>query len=227
MMPSKYAQILSDLKTLYLSDPRPWLVGFSGGTDSTLLLKVTADVLGERVLAVTASSETYPKEELKEAREIAGYLGVKHKIIKTGEWEDVHFLDYLVHAICFVFDENPFTSLGAATGTDDIMYSLYTYPEWQMGHDVPLHTRVYSEIRFIAVNPEIFIRIHISIPQYSKNLMTMGDELYAKIWHPSNCHNFISSDTLSQFNQENCNSLEQASRHPLPDGQDSLQQTSI
>ena len=47
------------------------VVAFSGGTDSTLLLKVAADALGERVLAVTASSETYPKEELKEAREIA------------------------------------------------------------------------------------------------------------------------------------------------------------
>ena len=85
--------------------------------------------------------------------------------VYEGKTEDVHFLDDLVHAICFVFDENPFTSLGAATGTDDIMYSLYTYPEWQMGHDVPLHTRVYSEIRFMAVNPEVFIRIHISIPQ--------------------------------------------------------------
>ncbi|MCX5641796.1 MAG: TIGR00268 family protein, partial [Candidatus Omnitrophica bacterium] len=44
------------------------VVAFSGGADSTLLLKVAVDALGGRVLAVTASSETYSKEELKEAR---------------------------------------------------------------------------------------------------------------------------------------------------------------
>ncbi len=67
------------------------VVAFSGGADSTLLLKVAADALGERVLAVTAFSETYPKEELKEAGKIARFLGVKHKIVKTGEWEDARF----------------------------------------------------------------------------------------------------------------------------------------
>jgi uncharacterized protein len=40
------------------------VVAFSGGVDSTFLLKVAHDILGDKVLAVTANSETYPKREL-------------------------------------------------------------------------------------------------------------------------------------------------------------------
>jgi len=80
---SRLIRILKEIKGV--------VVAFSGGADSTLLLKVAADALGERVLAVTAFSETYPKEELKEAGKIARFLGVKHKIVKTGEWEDARF----------------------------------------------------------------------------------------------------------------------------------------
>ena len=42
-------------------------VAFSSGVDSTYLLKVAHDVLGERAIAVTASSCSFPKRELKEA----------------------------------------------------------------------------------------------------------------------------------------------------------------
>ncbi|HIE05880.1 MAG TPA: ATP-dependent sacrificial sulfur transferase LarE [bacterium (Candidatus Stahlbacteria)] len=69
------------------------VVAYSGGVDSTLLLKVAKDVLGDRVLAVTARSETYPKEELKSARAIARRLKVKHKIIKTEETKDANFIN--------------------------------------------------------------------------------------------------------------------------------------
>ena len=44
------------------------LVAFSGGVDSTFLLRVARDVLGKNVFAVIASSETYPKREKEEAR---------------------------------------------------------------------------------------------------------------------------------------------------------------
>lgn len=62
------------------------VVAFSGGVDSTLLLKGAIDALGrERVLAVTADSETYPSSELQEAIAIAQQLGVQHKVIETSE----------------------------------------------------------------------------------------------------------------------------------------------
>jgi len=62
------------------------VVAFSGGVDSTLLLKVALDELGsENVLAVTADSETYPASELAEAKELAEQMGVRHQVIVTSE----------------------------------------------------------------------------------------------------------------------------------------------
>ncbi|TXC90623.1 ATP-dependent sacrificial sulfur transferase LarE [Metabacillus litoralis] len=62
------------------------VVAFSGGVDSTFLLKVAVDTLGtENVLAVTADSETYPSSELQEAKELAGKIGAKHRVIETSE----------------------------------------------------------------------------------------------------------------------------------------------
>ncbi|KXG78409.1 NH(3)-dependent NAD(+) synthetase [Fervidicola ferrireducens] len=64
------------------------IVAFSGGVDSTFLLKVCLDVLGkENVLAVTARSSTYPARELKEAEELAQSFGANHEIIVSEELE--------------------------------------------------------------------------------------------------------------------------------------------
>lgn len=68
------------------------LVAFSGGVDSTLLLKVASDVLGKNVLAVIASSETYPGNETMDARKLARRLKVRHKVISTHELDNPDFL---------------------------------------------------------------------------------------------------------------------------------------
>jgi uncharacterized protein len=60
-------------------------VAFSGGVDSTFLLKVAKDVLGDDVLAVTATSPTYPESELKEARRLAESIGVEHLMVDSNE----------------------------------------------------------------------------------------------------------------------------------------------
>ncbi|GAF79910.1 unnamed protein product, partial [marine sediment metagenome] len=68
------------------------VVAFSGGADSTLLLKVCLQVLGsDRVLAVTASSPTLPRSELDEAAALARELGARHVIITTEELRDERF----------------------------------------------------------------------------------------------------------------------------------------
>jgi len=74
-----------------LKDLQSVLVAYSGGTDSTFLLKVAADVLGDRVTAVTASSETYTMRELEEARQTAVAIGVPHIVVYTNELDDPHF----------------------------------------------------------------------------------------------------------------------------------------
>lgn len=69
------------------------LVAFSGGVDSTFLLKVASEELGENVLAVVARSETYPEREVRTAARMARELGVKHLLIKTEEIENPKFAE--------------------------------------------------------------------------------------------------------------------------------------
>jgi len=61
------------------------VIGFSGGVDSTLLFAMAAGVLGDRALAVTATSETYPERELHEAESLAAHLGGRHRVIISEE----------------------------------------------------------------------------------------------------------------------------------------------
>lgn len=67
------------------------LVAFSGGVDSTFLLKVASDSLKDHVLAVTSDSPTITRKELAFSKEIAEKINVKHLIIKTDELNQENF----------------------------------------------------------------------------------------------------------------------------------------
>jgi NH3-dependent NAD+ synthetase len=56
-------------------------IGFSGGVDSSFLLKVSTDVLGDRVLAITVNSMFHPKRELKDAVMFAKKLKAHHIVL--------------------------------------------------------------------------------------------------------------------------------------------------
>jgi len=87
------------------------LVAFSGGVDSTLLLKVASLVLPkDKLLAVTANSAAYPKEELLNASSIARRLGVRHKVIATYELKEKSFIANPVNR-CYFCKYELFSSL--------------------------------------------------------------------------------------------------------------------
>lgn len=76
---------LSRLETVLRARPKA-VVAFSGGVDSTLLLRVARDVLGPKhVVAVTGVSETYTDDEKRAAERFARRLGVEHVLIETAE----------------------------------------------------------------------------------------------------------------------------------------------
>src|SRR5437867_2287610 len=68
------------------------VVAFSGGVDSTFVLRVAHDVLGDRVIAVTALSESLPTGELEEAQKLSRQIGVRHVVLRTFETEDQNYL---------------------------------------------------------------------------------------------------------------------------------------
>ena len=67
-------------------------VAFSGGVDSTFVLKVAHDELGERAVAVTAVSESLATGELEEAQKLAAQIGARHVTFRTQETTDPRYL---------------------------------------------------------------------------------------------------------------------------------------
>jgi len=66
----------------------PMVIGFSGGADSTLLLKTAVDALGEGALAVTTVSASLPERERREAIELAREIGARHLLVESDEFDD-------------------------------------------------------------------------------------------------------------------------------------------
>jgi len=82
---------LQNLKKILLN-MQSVLIAYSGGLDSTFLVKVASDVLGDKVLAVTAVSAAYPVKEVKAAKDLIKKLKVKHIVIKTKELSNRKFI---------------------------------------------------------------------------------------------------------------------------------------
>jgi uncharacterized protein len=79
----KYQQLQQSLQQL-----ESVVVAFSGGVDSTFLLKVAANVIGpDKVLALTATSPTYPSFEFEQSQKLAQQIGVEQLVIESNELE--------------------------------------------------------------------------------------------------------------------------------------------
>jgi uncharacterized protein len=75
----------------------PLAIAFSGGADSTLLLKVALDELGkDKVIALIGVSETFPKSEREQAVELAEHLGARHIELMTKELDTSAFAENTV-----------------------------------------------------------------------------------------------------------------------------------
>jgi len=86
------------------------IVAYSGGVDSSFLLYICKKVLGDKVLAVTATSATYTKEELEFAKKFTKKYKIKHLIIKTSEFKNKNFLKNLPNR-CFYCKKELFSKL--------------------------------------------------------------------------------------------------------------------
>jgi uncharacterized protein len=99
------------------------LIAFSGGADSTYLLKVASEELGGKVLAVTARSETYPEKEVRAATRMAETLGISPLLIKTEEIDNPKFAENSPLR-CYYCKQELFTRLRTIAAARSIPYVL-------------------------------------------------------------------------------------------------------
>jgi pyridinium-3,5-biscarboxylic acid mononucleotide sulfurtransferase len=112
----KYRSLKAGLKSM-----GSVLVAFSGGVDSTFLLKVASDELKDRVVAVTARSLSFPEREIKKAIEIAKNLKVRHFIIESNELKNP---DYIKNDInrCYYCKTELFEDLKKTASKEGLNY---------------------------------------------------------------------------------------------------------
>jgi uncharacterized protein len=81
------------------------LVAYSGGTDSTLVLKVAHDMLGDQAIAMTAVSASLPAADRLEAETLARQIGVTHILVESGETSNPEYLANTPNRCFFCKDE--------------------------------------------------------------------------------------------------------------------------
>jgi uncharacterized protein len=94
----KTGEKLTHLKAL-LKEMGEVTVAYSGGVDSTFLLKVATDILKDKAMGVLAVSPTFPSREYDRAIEVAESFGASLKIIDTNELEDDNFVKNPVNCL--------------------------------------------------------------------------------------------------------------------------------
>lgn len=113
-------QKLAHLKA-YLQSLESVAVAYSGGVDSTFLLSVAHDVLGERVMAVTARSASFPQREYREAQAFAAQNGIWHVSVESEELEVEGFAANPVNR-CYLCKKELFIKIKQLAAAHQIKY---------------------------------------------------------------------------------------------------------
>lgn len=97
------------------------LVAFSGGVDSSLLLHVAHDALGDRAVAATGLSQSYAPEEMDEAKQVAQQIGAQHLMVTTVELTDPRYANN-THQRCFFCKSELYGKLRETADEHDLAF---------------------------------------------------------------------------------------------------------
>lgn len=150
------------------------LVAFSGGIDSTLVLKVAADVLGERAVGLLGTSPSVPPAEERAARELAEAIGARLRVVPTHEMRDP---DYVRNPVdrCFHCKSELYARCRAvadAEGLDVILNGTNADDpgDWRPGLVAAERARVGSPLLECGLGKEQ-VRVvarHLGLPNWEK-----------------------------------------------------------
>ena len=98
-------------------------IGFSGGVDSSFLLKIASDILGKNVVAITTSSSIHPEKELENGKKLAKMMNVKHLIINLDIGEIEQFKENPPNR-CYHCKKHIFSKIKEAAKKENINHVL-------------------------------------------------------------------------------------------------------
>lgn len=162
---------LNALKT-YIREKGKLVVAFSGGVDSTFLLKVAHDVLGDGVIAVTAKSCSFPARELHEAEAFCEKEKIRHIIVESEELS-IEGFSHNPPNRCYLCKKELFTKIWDIARENDIPYvaeasNLDDNGDYRPGLLAVAELKVLSPLREAGMN--------------KKTIRELSKELGLKTW---------------------------------------------
>ena len=151
----------------YLKNLNSVAIAFSSGVDSTFLLKVAHDVLGDQVVAVTARSCSFPVRELKEAEAFCQKEGIRHIIVDSEEL-DIEGFRHNPKNRCYLCKHELFTKIIAIAQENHLAYvaegsNMDDNGDYRPGLKAVAELHVVSPLRYVGLYKE-------EIRQLSKEL---------------------------------------------------------
>ena len=158
----------------YLASFGSVAVAFSSGVDSTFLLYAAKEALGDHVIAVTASSCSFPERELKEAKEYCQKMGIRHFVIKSEELE-IEGFSHNPKNRCYLCKHELFEKIGALAkeqGINEIAEgsNLDDNGDYRPGLQAVAELGVKSPLRHIGFTKQEIRELsqYLNIPTWNK-----------------------------------------------------------